>query len=172
MNGICCMKTYIHKKTDRETSTVESWGSAGHALGIWICGCSPFFKRELWASKSAGAPHSTKSLKISGCKRWCPKDLWVHAPAAPMLMHTLVGSNTFGNPRLTIFPNYGLLRMLCLALRPFLPKWHFKSELSMSKIIWIFLIFFSMKNKGSGAQVFAKIHDSFADVLNEWSLWQ
>ena len=41
---------------------------AGHALGIWICGCSLFYKRELWVSKSAGA-HSTKSLKISGCKR-------------------------------------------------------------------------------------------------------
>ena len=40
----------------------------GHALGIWICGCTLFYKRELWASKSAGA-HSTKSLKISGCKR-------------------------------------------------------------------------------------------------------
>jgi hypothetical protein len=40
----------------------------GLALGIWICGCSLFYKRELWASKSAGA-HSTKSLKISGCKR-------------------------------------------------------------------------------------------------------
>ena len=28
---------------------------AGHALGIWICGCSLFYRRELWASKSAGA---------------------------------------------------------------------------------------------------------------------
>ena len=37
----------------------------GHALGIWICGCSLFYKRELWTSKSAGA-HSTKSLKICG----------------------------------------------------------------------------------------------------------
>ena len=27
----------------------------GHALGIWICGCSLFYRRELWASKSAGA---------------------------------------------------------------------------------------------------------------------
>ena len=53
-------------------------GLTGHALGIWICGCSPFYKRELWASKSAGA-HSTKSLKISGCKRWYPKDLRVCA---------------------------------------------------------------------------------------------
>ena len=59
-----------------------------HALGIRICGCSLFYKRELWASKSAGA-HGTKSLKISGCKRWCPKDLRVHAPAAPVLTHSL-----------------------------------------------------------------------------------
>ena len=60
----------------------------GHALGIRICGCSLFYKRELWASKSAGA-HSTKSLKISGCKRWYPKDLRVPAPAAPTLTHSL-----------------------------------------------------------------------------------
>ena len=40
----------------------------GYALGIWICGFSLFYKRELWASKSAGA-HRTKSLIISGCKR-------------------------------------------------------------------------------------------------------
>ena len=39
-------------------------------------------------SKSAGA-HSTRSLKISGCKRWCPKDLRVRAPAAPLLTHSL-----------------------------------------------------------------------------------
>jgi hypothetical protein len=58
---------------------------AGHALGILICGCSLLYKRDLWASKSAGA-HSTKSLKISGCKRWCPKNLRVHAP---VLMYSL-----------------------------------------------------------------------------------
>ena len=28
---------------------------SGCALGIWICGCSLFYKRELWDSKSAGA---------------------------------------------------------------------------------------------------------------------
>ena len=39
--------------------------------------------------KTAGA-HSTTSLKISGCKRWCPKDLRVHAPAAPVLTHSLL----------------------------------------------------------------------------------
>ena len=64
---------------------------AGHALRIWICGCSPFYKNELWASKSAGA-HSTKSLEISGCKRWCPKDLRVCAPAAPVLTHSLIST--------------------------------------------------------------------------------
>ena len=40
----------------------------GMRLGIWICGCSLFYKREHWASK---------------CKGWCPKDLRVRAPAAP-----------------------------------------------------------------------------------------
>ena len=38
--------------------------------------------------KTAGA-HSTRSLKISGCKRWCPKDLRVCAPASPVLTHSL-----------------------------------------------------------------------------------
>ena len=28
--------------------------NTGHALGIWICRCSLFYRRELWASKSAG----------------------------------------------------------------------------------------------------------------------
>ena len=36
--------------------------------------------------------YSTKSLKICGCKRWCPKDQRVCAPAAPMLMHSLIGT--------------------------------------------------------------------------------
>ena len=65
-----------------------SVSQTGHALRIWICGCSLFYKRELLATKSAGA-HSTKSLKISGCKRWCTKDLRVLAPAAPVLTHSL-----------------------------------------------------------------------------------
>ena len=73
------------------------WGNkvwfcvAGHGLGIWICGCSLFYRRDLWASKFAGF-NSTKSLKICGCKRWCPKDLRVCAPAEPMLKHSLVCS--------------------------------------------------------------------------------
>ena len=29
--------------------------SSGHAFGIWICGCSLFYRRELWASKYAVA---------------------------------------------------------------------------------------------------------------------
>ena len=57
------IKVNVQDDIDKQTGTV-----AGHALGIWICGCSLFYKRELWVSKSAGA-HSTKSLKISGCKR-------------------------------------------------------------------------------------------------------
>ena len=68
--------------------TIISLIFSGNVLGIWICGCSLFYKREHWASKSAGA-HSTKSLKISGCKRWCPKDLRVRASAAPALTHSL-----------------------------------------------------------------------------------
>ena len=59
----------------------------GHALGIWIYGCSLLYRRELWASKSAGF-NSTKSLKICRCKRWCPKDLQAHAS---VLTHSLNG---------------------------------------------------------------------------------
>ena len=49
---------------------------------------------ELLVSKSVGA-HSTRSLKISGCKRWCPKDLQVsctlctHANAFPDILHMM-----------------------------------------------------------------------------------
>ena len=38
--------------------------------------------------KTAGA-HSTRNHKISGCKRWCPKDLRVRTPATPVLTHSL-----------------------------------------------------------------------------------
>ena len=38
--------------------------------------------------KTAGA-HSTRSLKIIGCKRRCPKDLLICAPAALVLTHSL-----------------------------------------------------------------------------------
>ena len=57
----CLPKLYIPSTLNVD---LNSW----YALGIWICGCTPFYKREFWASKSASA-HSTKSLKISGCKR-------------------------------------------------------------------------------------------------------
>ena len=70
------------------------FSNSGNALGIWICGCSLYYKRELWASKSAGA-HSTKSLKISGCKRWCPKDLRDRAPAAPCVSVRVVNFSQF-----------------------------------------------------------------------------
>ena len=71
--------------------------STGNALGIWICGwgCSLFSG----FTQSAGA-HSTRSLKISGCKRRCPKDLRVRAPTAPVLTHSLTGIllwHTLGN---------------------------------------------------------------------------
>ena len=72
------------------TDSYESGSYMGlpyrHALGIWICRCSLFYRRELWASKSAGF-NSTKSLKICRCIR-CPKDR-VRALTAPMLMHSL-----------------------------------------------------------------------------------
>ena len=79
------------KKQQYLEKNIVSWFTqlhSGHALGIWICGCSLFYRRELWASKSAGA-HSNKSLKISGCKMWCLKDLRVHATAAPLLTCSL-----------------------------------------------------------------------------------
>ena len=40
----------------------------GHALGIWICGCSLFYKRELWVTKSAGAQilKASKSVSTKG----------------------------------------------------------------------------------------------------------
>ena len=64
----------------------------GHASEILICPCSLFYRREVWVSKSASS-NITKSIKICGCKRECPKDLWVCAPAAPTLAHSLVSSN-------------------------------------------------------------------------------
>ena len=68
----------------REDKSLQS----GHALEIWICECSLFYRIELWASKAAGF-NSTKSLKLCECKKWCPKDLRVCAHAAPMLTHSL-----------------------------------------------------------------------------------
>ena len=65
---------------------LENYLNTGQALVIWTCRCSLFYKR---ASKSAGA-HSTRSLKIRRCKRWCPKDLRIRPPAAPVLTHSLI----------------------------------------------------------------------------------
>ena len=44
----------------------------GHALGIWICGCSLFYKRELWVTKSAGA-QILKASKSASTKGDVPK---------------------------------------------------------------------------------------------------
>ena len=57
----------------------------GNALGIWICGC----RCILESSGSLALAHSTRSLKNSGCKRWCPKDLRVRAPALTHSLHNL-----------------------------------------------------------------------------------
>ena len=35
---------------------------SGHALGIWICGCSLIYKRELCVSKSAGAKGDVSNI--------------------------------------------------------------------------------------------------------------
>ena len=60
----------------------------------------------LWISKQGPAPaggaHSTRGLKISGFKRSCPKDLRVHAPAAPVLTHSLHCEN-YGDWELQAF---------------------------------------------------------------------
>ena len=69
---------------------------ARHALEIWIFGCTLFYKRYLWASKPAGS-HNTISLKISGCKRCCPNNLWVCAPAAPVPTHSLFSTIWYTN---------------------------------------------------------------------------
>ena len=47
---------------------------------------------ELWVSKQRMRRVLNRSLKISGCKMWCPKDLRVRAPAAPMLTHSLLSA--------------------------------------------------------------------------------
>jgi hypothetical protein len=82
-------------------STFYLW----YALEILICGCSLFYRREYWASKSAGA-NSTYSLKIRGCKRWCSKDLQVCAPTATLLTHFLMKVNQCMQNSLSIPWNY------------------------------------------------------------------
>ena len=96
---------------DDQTKTKDVF--TGHALGIWICGCSLYYKRELWASKSLGA-HSTKSLKISGCKRWCPKDLLVRAPVLTRIPCI--------KPNKWKFPNVSYKSILSVVCFHFFPK--------------------------------------------------
>ena len=55
----------------------------------WSCESSGEGKIRALSDTVPGG-HSTRSLKISGCNRWCPKDLRVRAPAAPMLTHSLI----------------------------------------------------------------------------------
>ena len=43
---------------------------AGHALGIWICVCILFYKRELWASKSTGNKSRCSFFQVVCLCRW------------------------------------------------------------------------------------------------------
>ena len=56
-----------------EIFATETLIEAGHALGIWICGCSLFYRRELWASKSAGFNRVLEASKSAGAKGDVPK---------------------------------------------------------------------------------------------------
>ena len=66
----------------------QTWMS-GNALGFWICGCRCILESSGSQNSGCTNAHSTRSLKIGGCKRWCPKDQRVRAPAAPVLTHSL-----------------------------------------------------------------------------------
>jgi hypothetical protein len=77
------LKMHCHNRLSWQKGLVSNGlvvKSLMRVKGIWVCGCSLFNRRELWASKSAGF-NSTRSLKICGCKRGCLKDLRVCAPA-------------------------------------------------------------------------------------------
>ena len=50
--------------------------TSGNALGIWICECRCILESSV--------------SQNSGCKSWCPKDLRVCAPPAPVLTHSLL----------------------------------------------------------------------------------
>ena len=83
-----------------------------------------------------------------------------------------LGNNTFGNPYfqkvLTNKPSSLMRpRMLCLALPPSrkVPKLDFQCEFSMSKIIWIFLIFFTLKIKNLGAHFVKKKYFLVTSIL-------
>ena len=60
---------------------------SGHALGIWICGLNLYFQffcidflDKLW-KMCLDSNSEIWSVKICVCKRWCPRGLWVRAPA-------------------------------------------------------------------------------------------
>jgi hypothetical protein len=42
--------------------------NAGHALGIWICWCSLFYRIELWASKFLRVSVALKAYKSASAK--------------------------------------------------------------------------------------------------------
>ena len=100
----------------------------GHVLGIWICGCSLFYRRELWASKSAGF-NSTKSLKICGCKRWCPKDLWVCA----VMCTRYTCANTFPDKSNLCHASHSFYLLKCMFL--FNSYWHCAWFISWTLVI-------------------------------------
>ena len=68
--------------------------------------------RRALGLRTAGA-QSTRSLKISGCKRWRPKDLWVRAHAAPVLTHSLC----------TVGSLFETFHSLCLGLSTYFANW-------------------------------------------------
>ena len=59
-------KDYGPVKITSKTNEVNNH-LAGHAFGIWICGCSLFYRIELWASKSAGAKGDFPIRSIGSC---------------------------------------------------------------------------------------------------------
>ena len=63
---------------DRFEHVFKHVWTSGHALGIWICGCTLFYKRELWTSKSVGVHIELKASKSAGLcirKKRIPKTL-------------------------------------------------------------------------------------------------
>ena len=60
---------------------------SGNALGIWICGCSLFYKREGWVAKSEG----TKASKSAGAKGDVPKIYMQVCPLGSLFSMYFVG---------------------------------------------------------------------------------
>ena len=69
---VCTVLLYVHQGSKSVSMMALFrdffYACPGHALGIWICGCSLFYKWELMASKLTRS-HSTKSLKIISRKK-------------------------------------------------------------------------------------------------------